>query len=399
MSQDAQTSVRESSNNPHELQRLASQKNWLLWQSQKDQTNLPFACEYEIYSDTAFTGQILEGLGPYRFLNTLPWIEAAGQVRATLALRVDFHIEAEIPDMGTTDESLYHGGSTIADEIAALASLALGRRILAGEVTREFGTNADPRGQPRHGRPPQIPLVQSNRNGPPILPQTFGRRSLDDLNRLSSIPDIGHERYVKLVRACKAYQQALWIADLEPNMAWLLLVSSLETAAGDEIFERQTHEEIFRDAHPSLVHELEREGGEQLVQTVAVELSHLLKSTKKFIQFGMRFLPDPPLERPTQPGSQVNWSRNSMRNILGKIYQYRSRYLHESLPFPAPMLSSRELVMESPPPEHPSVSLGTFSRGGTWVPNDLPINLHCFHYLVRGLLLNWWKRSLAHVSN
>ena len=376
--------------------RLDSQQNWLLWQSQEDEQETLRGNEYAVFSDTTFTGIVSEGLGPYKFFSTQPWTGRIGHISASLVMRVNFYLEANIPDMRITDETRYHGGTTIADEIAALVSLALGRRVLAGDSVREFDPSADPLGLPQTGGHPRIPFIQSSPLQVPMLPELATPQSLCGLSILESIPAIPHERYVKLVRACRAYQQALWMADVDPNMAWLLLVSSIETAASDETFAQQASEDILRAAKPSLATYLENEGGKRLLLRVADELSHLFQSTKKFIQFGMSFLPEAPERRPTYASSQIDWSANSIKKILGTIYKYRSRFLHDGLPFPAPMLDSHEFVMAPDSlPEHPLVGLGTYMKGGTWNPADLPINLHCFHNLARGLLLNWWRRSLV----
>jgi hypothetical protein len=45
----------------------------------------------------------------------------------------------------------------------------------------------------------------------------------------------------------------------------------------------------------------------------------------------------------------------------------------------------------SGPSEVPLTGLASHSRGGTWLPKDCPINLHCFHYIARGALLKWWR--------
>ena len=52
--------------------------------------------------------------------------------------------------MSKKDESLYHGGFWV-DEIAALASVALGVRMHAGGISRKFKPGQDPYGQPASG--------------------------------------------------------------------------------------------------------------------------------------------------------------------------------------------------------------------------------------------------------
>ena len=48
---------------------------------------------------------------------------------------------------------------------------------------------------------------------------------------ISSLPSLGAEQAIALVRSARLYQDALWLAESEPNLSWLLLVSAIETAA------------------------------------------------------------------------------------------------------------------------------------------------------------------------
>jgi len=78
---------------------------------------------------------------------------------------------------------------------------------------------------------------------------------------------------------------------------------------------------------------------------------------------------------------------------LDLIYDYRSKALHESTPFPLPMCR--------PPTEHTDEQ-GTwlderphgsaeYDLGGVWDLREMPMLLWCFEYLTRGALLNWWS--------
>jgi hypothetical protein len=124
---------------------------------------------------------------------------------------------------------------------------------------------------------------------------------------------------------------------------------------------------------------------------VAEIIADSLGSTSKFVKFVLNFLPHKPINRFIK-WLQFNWSRTSMRNTLGKIYDYRSRALHDGSPFPAPMCE--------PPFYNPEWGM-TYSEKppggaagamcGTWLPEDTPILLHTFEYITRGFLINWWK--------
>ena len=346
--------------------------------------------EYPLYSDAHITGDFTDGLGPYSFLNTVPLPDGPGVVNAPIALRAAIHLSEYRPDMSKTDESLYHGG-TLVDELAALTSVALGVRIRAGGKSRQFEPGKDPYGRPIAWNDEPRPIVRVRRNRL-VLPSVVGTHSMDQLGVLKSIPLIDPDRYVSLIRACKLYQDALWVAESEPNLAWLMLVSSLETAANDVDASNASPDERLRDSKPELASLLEQSGGSELVRQVADLIANTFGATKKFIDFTTRFMPDKPQERPDQDYFCVKWSTSGLKNILNKVYDYRSRSLHGGIPFPAPML--KPPFHGSRPSEVPLTGLGSHSRGGTWMPKDTPINLHCFHYITRGVLLKWWQSIL-----
>jgi len=366
---------------------LLSQLNWL--RVSADETDTPIY-EYPLFSDAHMTGEVTDGLGPYSFLNAVPIPSGPGIVNAPIVLRAVFYLGEYRPDMSKTDESLYHGG-TLVDEIAALASLALGVRIRAGSETRRFEPGKDPYGRPCAWNDEPRPVIRVRRNHL-VLPSVTGTHSMDPLETLKSIPLIDPARYVNLIRACKYYQDAIWVAESEPNLAWLMLVSALETAANDVYETDAPADEHLRDSKPKLASLLEQHGGHQLVTQVADMIAHTFGATKKFIDFTMRFMPDPPQERPEQESLCVKWSKTSLKKVLNAVYNYRSRSLHAGLPFPAPMFEPPfQFAADSPPSEVPMTGLASHSCGGTWMPKDTPINLHCFHYITRGVLLKWWQ--------
>ena len=347
--------------------------------------------EYPFYTDAHVTGQVVDGLGPYSFLNTVP-TSFDTVVNAPIILRAALHL-SEDPfryDSSATDESIYHAG-TFADELAALVSLCLGIRVRAGGESREFDLDddGDPLGRPIAWAEKPKPVIQVRQNVR-ILPSVIGTHSLDDLELLKSIPYLSPERYISLIRACKFYQDALWVAESEPNLAWLMLVSALESAANDLYAAESSPTERLTESKPELAQILEEASGSELVEKVADLISHTLGATKKFMDFTTRFLPDEPKDRPKTELRRVKWEKAALRKILRKVYEYRSRSLHGGIPFPAPMLDTDFYGAEPCPPERPLAAGAYHSRGGTWLSDDTPINLHCFHYIVRGALLNWW---------
>ncbi|MBI4773840.1 MAG: hypothetical protein HY788_06615 [Deltaproteobacteria bacterium] len=371
------------------LRALPSQLNWLNALNNEPANGV---YEYQFYSDAHITGEFTSELCPYSFLNTVP-MPAPGIVTAPIILRLVDHLLEHRPDMSIKDETLYHGGTMI-DELAALTSLSVGARIMAGGVSRRFEPNKDPLGRPCAWDYKPAPFLRVGL-GRYVLPSVAGTHSLDALEMLMSIPKIPAERYVSLIRSCIAYQNALWATESEPHLAWLLFVSALETAANDAFMPDASPAERLRDAKPELETVLNEAGGHQLVEKVAELIAPSLGATKKFLDFTLKFRPNEPTDRPNQDLLRIKWSKANLKQTLSKVYDYRSRSLHGGLAFPAPMYDPPfYLDNKAKPSEVPLTGGASHSRGGTWLPADMPINLHCFHYITRGTLLNWW-RSLA----
>ena len=164
--------------------------------------------------------------------------------------------------MSRTDESKYHGG-WFDDEIVALASLCLGVRLASGGISRRFDLAQDPYGQPVEWDRKPKPAFGIYRYGP-VLSDLRAERALDGLARLESILSIEPRRYISLVRACSLYRDALWISESSPHLAWMLLISALETGADDSNRMSSTFSSVYdilKLNYPDLTATLERVGG------------------------------------------------------------------------------------------------------------------------------------------
>ena len=344
--------------------------------------------EYPLYSDAWFVGQ--QRYGPYYFLNPIHHGGSRSNgTRPALYLRVAGFLEFQLPDMEKTQYDQYHGGYQ-QDEVAALASLCLGVRLQAGEATRQLPPSAsvsDPMGQPMENRSRPDPVLPRQRYLYPIVPQLLGKRDLSDLGQLDSLPSLPPEAATALVKAARQYQRALWIAESQPENAWIALVSSIETAAKQWKASSGTLESRFRDWKPCLAQLLQKKGGEDLVSRVATELKDQYQATAKFKGFVLHYLPDPPSTRP-EIAFQHPWDKQSIRKSMDQIYSYRSAALHGSIQFPLPMCFPPRQGEEKP-------SGVAMSEGmSVWTVKDTPMLLHVFEYIVRKALLGWWRDSV-----
>ena len=103
------------------------------------------ALEYPLFTDAHITGELRDGLGPYKLLNTIPMSWNTQVLTPTIVLRAEYYLEdtPSTTGKGKTTTERYHGG-WLSDEIAALTSLCLGIRLKAGGCTREFDPDGDP---------------------------------------------------------------------------------------------------------------------------------------------------------------------------------------------------------------------------------------------------------------
>lgn len=363
-----------------------SYQNWIACVEGKPSRE---AYECPLFTDADLNGHRVNDYGPYKFLNVGPISPAYGAVRPIMVLRVEWHLsdDYEYKPMEETDVGYYHGGDAN-DEIAALASLAFGIRMKAGGITREFKRRFDPRGWPCSQELHYNPIFIKRMSGA-VIPRATGARSLTDLQPLQMLPIMTPSAAIALIRSARLYQEALWIAESEPSLSWLLLVSAIEVAASYWRSSEESPTERLTAAKPDLVDLLRRTGISNLVEQVAAIIAPSLGATKKFIDFLITFLPSAPMARPPVK-EQIFWEERNLKAIFTKIYGYRSLALHGGTPFPAPMCQTALKPHDWDAPYEKPSGLATGYLGGVWLAEDTPILLHTFEYIARGALLKWW---------
>lgn len=347
--------------------------------------------EYPLFTDAYIMGA-LEGYGPYQILNILPGKRIITHV-PPLVLRLNYHLPFNLHpiEIKETDITRYHGGS-LEDEIAALISLCLGIRLKAGGCIREFPTEGDPRGYPVANEAYKNPvLIKPTTNMNPILPYAIGNHSLAEADIFSKFLDISAYDAIFVVRAARLYQDAVWVAESEPSLSWLMLVSAIETAANHWRTSKESPGEKLKASKPELEKILRDKGGQDFVLKIADMIEPYMGATKKFIDFIATFLPEPPKIRPSEY-AQINWDQKFFKKSMQKIYKFRSIALHGGTPFPEPMCSppciAGDAYSEKP------IASGGCAYGGSWIKDDIPMLLHSFEFIVRKTLLKWWKSLL-----
>jgi hypothetical protein len=367
--------------------------NWLEYLAGKPPLG---GSEHVIYTDAGITGDLSTGIEPYALINLVPLEEVPGRVRPALVLRWFVHLAYELPSFEKTDSSRYHGGDVI-DEIAALASLKCGIRLMAGGQVRRFDIGGDPKGRPVSWEVRAAPSMDF-RHRRLVLPNAAGDHSIMPAEELRSLPSLKPEPAISLVRSARLYQDALWLAETDPHLAWLLLVSAVETAANFWWSGTNSIVEDLNESKPDLFKYLKDVGGDKLVERIAQEFAKASLALKKFREFLLSYMPPPPEKRPPA-FAQVDWSRGNLRDALWRIYDHRSKALHEGMRFPAPMCMPPARYEPSwEAREERPMSLGASMGGGIWRGEDLPMHLNTFEYIVRCALNSWWSTMIAETS-
>ena len=353
--------------------------------------------EYVLYTDSRVVGESSRPTSPYKFINMIPYCHEPGVIQEAIVLRIAWVIDGKREFPIRTETTTYNGGWAN-DELAALASLRLGVRLKAGGETRLFGAySEDPLGTPKASRnKPDIFLLGKTL----VLPSVFRVPNLESLKAIDALKNVSESEFTALVRSARQFQNAIWIAESEPELAWLMLVSAIETAANEwasSLPSRSSAIETLREIKPKFYQQLMDNGGTEALAIVADEIAHTLKAAKKFRDFCMEFLPAPPDERPAEY-AQINWTKNALKKALDKIYGYRSLALHAGIPFPSPMCAAPDRIEEEGRVTYAEIGtlgLAAHTLGASWRADDLPMSMNTFCNLVRDILNKWWDAITA----
>jgi hypothetical protein len=357
--------------------------------------------ELPLFSDARFLGHMVEGLGPYKVLNALGYPHEPGTLAPCLVLRQEAHLENEIDLVtqafrtGKGDVVSYVGGPA-QDEFAALFALAHTSRVAPGEVTRWFRQNdTDPRGTPVQLSGALPTLISRGRRTP--LP-TLARTIALSPDLLGTYPRLDWPTARELARAARSYRLAVWEAEADPNLAWLLLVSAVEAAANEwarlnnlTVSSPAALLEAMRPDFAERLREVSGPYAEAVLTEVGTSLNDVLRAQWKFKTFLLTYGLHPPQPRPK--AWPLEWNEQGLKKRIDQVYTYRSKALHASIPFPPPMseapFPSEDDNGKQAWSERPSGS--TYHMGGLWTEAELPMNLHAFHHLASVALCQWWK--------
>lgn len=367
---------------------LIGPKIYNYFHSMKDHSSDDFALsEYNIYSDSRISGEISVGKNEIFSLHNSLGMLGGNKINPSLLLRIKSHLGPQLTspiDFSKSDYERYHDGE-ISDEIAALLSLFLGARLWAGSITRTFDNKHDKYGKalPERNKFSHF-FDEINDHHLFHLNKSVQLEKLD----MNSFFSLKPEDANALVMAARTYQKSLWVSTYDRNMSWLLLVSAVEIVAKRYFNSASDPVENLKQAKPEWHNRLSTSSNPETLMYMASELSPLIKSTNLFIKFLLTFLPQAPEKRPAKAFC-INWEEKYLKKSFRKIYDHRSRALHQGVPFPKFLCETYfhcEIYEEKPTGEAGS------ANGGIWLNDDMPLHLHIFEYIVRKALLKWVEK-------
>lgn len=363
--------------------------------------------EVAILSDATFTGELDGQLGPYAILNTVPDEVPFGRHGAPLVARIMWHLDqdlaanaAHVFSEARQDVSSYVGG-TVADQLIALIALTHEARVAVGGRVREFYPSDGPRGSPCDPGPDAHPLIV--RGHRPVIPRAVRRQVPLNASLLATFPLLTWEDARAISRAARMYRRALWLADDDPQLSWLLLVGAAETLATQSSNATSTDDvSLFRSLEPDLCNQIDSvdtDPASAVISMVARRFATTMRVKRRFLDFLLKYGAVPPMPRPVPSlvgHFALDWSLPTLETALKTVYDCRSRALHDSVPFPAPMceapssqmvrVAAREEVAWSEQPGH-----ATYAYDAVWMVKDMPMNLATFAHIVRTAAVQWWQ--------
>ncbi len=367
---------------------------WRNWNAYDDGKAEIENVDDELHSDRRFDGGPTT-FGPYTlsiFVRS-DRSDAPGRVGPAVRLHVGVH-DHLIPDVVVggqlvkANSDAYHGGDS-SDEVAALVSLALGVRLrVAGTAQMSLIHENNESHTPiylevptlAHPGRPDWESVPAARTRPADLTKT---------GRLATFPNIDEKAQVELVRAARAYATGLWWANEDPNLAWLQLVTAVETGATYRQKATAEPTTLVEQLWPELWSAL-KPANQPIRAEVAELLADQIRATRRFLDFLNDLAPEPPEVRP--PFGELAWG--NMEGHARLIYRHRSKALHTGKPFPLPMLEEPRTEENGATQEVP-YGLNSGGLGGVWDAKEAPMLLSTFEFIARGALLAWWDEMAS----
>jgi len=269
-------------------------------------------------------------------------------------------------------KGFYHGGD-IADEILALSSLFLQRRFKRGPTVRW------------DDKPHLIPKYKEWIDRSLIV----GKRKLSELpSWFELVKGLDDNLHQKFILATRLYHQAILIIEEQPDLAYLNLISVIETLCREQKIKKVDLHELDTGL-AKLVDSIEDLELKTKIEQAILKREHLI--CRKFREFIIKHTEKSFWDYEGRPKlGQIK--SDDLRKLLNRIYDQRSNTLHEGQPFPPNVFRSPLQGSEI------EFSKGMIEKGRRWEEKDYIPNPHFFEKLVNHVLKTYLKRNKKKLS-
>jgi hypothetical protein len=284
----------------------------------------------------------------------------------TLYLKVNQTLRVISKEDLSSGDACYGDPHDAASEIVTLASLFLRRKFWLSDY---LSTNDVPT--------PKIPKSHKNFNDNELVKQEKSLAPLSEMFELINNLNIDCQK--RFLTAAKFYRRALLTIEDEPDMAYLHLVTSIEVLSG----KHRSKFKSIKDYNVELYKILESMEDKKLkekIENVILEREYL---TSKFVEFITEHVENDFWGTKTGYGKIKS---EDLKKILNRIYDQRSKTLHNGEPFPVnifhPPLSNEDIDY-----------CGLRSGEKRWPPKNIIPYPHFFERLVNYVLITYLKRN------
>lgn len=334
----------------------------------KDENENYETYEYELQVDSCFVGEFSHD--PYEILLWEFGDVPEGENRK-LILRIK---EAESlnkynPKTEPSKNAYYHGGG-IAEEIVALSSVFLRRRIKLIQCVRE------------NNRPIIHSMNQQRWNDKDLI---HGKTNLVTLsNWFHLIEGLDKKYHQKTVLAARLYHRSILMIEEDLDLAYLTLVSAIETLCQKHpLKENPTLSEISEKLDFEIDALNEDESTKNRLKSLILKKERFIN--RRFVAFILDYIDDEFWNYDNRPKYKyMQVKPEDLPHILENIYKQRSKTLHDGQPFPPDIDRQDEEILHA---------LSLECRGKIWKQEDFIPNIHFFERLVNHVIKNFIKKN------
>lgn len=324
--------------------------------------------EYEVIADSRVIGELT--YGPYYLVIWEFSSKRQGEDRK-LCLRIKEKLpESDNPSLKLAKKSgFYHGGG-ITDELVALSSLFLRRRLKLGSMVR------------RNDQPTMIDFKSlTTEIDKPLL---LGESNIEVLSKwIKLVEGLIPKYHLRYILAVKFYHRALLLIEDEPDLAYLNLISAIEILCQETDIGQIGLNDLDTNLS-ELVESVNDEAIRNALKRAILKRERFIK--RRFTEFILQHIEKEFWTEGIRP-EHGQIKPDDLSGILNTIYDQRSRTLHNGEPFPVSIFYPPLLDAEI------DFSLGMSSGEKKWEPKDFIPYPHFFERLVNHVLKTFLRRN------